>query len=629
MRPDGNGFQTLYSFSAQSNSGGNDDGMHPNAALIPGGDGYLYGTATGGGAFSYGTAFKIMSDGSGFRTLHHFGTPDGSGHTDGITPNSSLTDGGDGYLYGTTYLGGVNGGGILYKLRRDGSGFQTVYSFGATDSSGVSINGRNPDGVIALGDGFLYGTTQNGGANGDGITFKIKTDGSAFQILQIFGTTDAAGNSDGTYPVGGLALGPGGALYGAASAGGPNNQGVLFKMQPDGSGFTVIHNFGVTYSGKNSDGANPSSLTVGPDGLLYGAAVAGGANAEGTVYRLASDGSGFQTLHSFGQEFAGFDGSGPGGPPIIGPDGFLYGTAYNGGPSGQGIVYRIAPVHTHLLWDNSDGRAIVWSIDTNGSVTYSPVYGPFAGWKATGLSTGPDGLSHLLWIKTDGTAALWDLGASGNPTSHAYGPFSGWSAQAITTGSDNLNRMLWNDASPFFGQSGNGPLSLWTVASSGSFTYNFYGPYSGWSGQALASSSGGFTHILWDNANGAATLWSVETSGSTAVSPVYGPYSNWQAISLATGLGGVRDLLWAHSGDGQAALWQVNPDGTYTPTLYGPFSGYQAMGVAAGPDGVAHLLWNGTNGVESLWSVNGDGTYTHTEYGPFSGWTATAVSAGP
>lgn len=126
----------------------------------------------------------------------------------------------DGYLYGRAIEGGVGNGGTLYRIRHDGSGFQVTHLF--TEA----INGFQPTGDLAFGDdGFFYGTTRAGGTNGLGTVFKVRPDGSEF--AKIFNFTGANGAS----PMGGVIL-RGEVMYGTTPSGGANGHGTVFKYIP-------------------------------------------------------------------------------------------------------------------------------------------------------------------------------------------------------------------------------------------------------------------------------------------------------------------------------------------------------------------------------------------------------------
>src|SRR5690348_10904569 len=113
-------------------------------------------------------------------------------------------------------------------------------------ASRVDKGGAYPRCGLMLSGSTLYGTTYGGGSSGSGTIFKVNTDGTAFSVLHSFSalnfTTKGAINNDGANPVAGLVL-SGNTLYGAASAGGPWGEGTLFSIAIDGTGFTILHNF--------------------------------------------------------------------------------------------------------------------------------------------------------------------------------------------------------------------------------------------------------------------------------------------------------------------------------------------------------------------------------------------------
>ncbi|MBI4658112.1 MAG: immunoglobulin domain-containing protein [Verrucomicrobia bacterium] len=124
--------------------------------LLEGSDGALYGTTGRGGSFGGGTVFRIKKDGSGFSTLHNFSDPLSPRSPDGHLPESGLIRGADGALYGTAASGGGNAGGTVFKLNENGSGFTVIWHFGSPKGEGAS-----PIGIIQGTDGALYGTTES------------------------------------------------------------------------------------------------------------------------------------------------------------------------------------------------------------------------------------------------------------------------------------------------------------------------------------------------------------------------------------------------------------------------------------------------------------------------------------
>lgn len=327
-------FSILHTFT-----GGASDGAGPQAGLISDGADTLYGTTYGGGSANLGTVFKMKTDGTGFAILHSFA----GGASDGTNPYAALTWDSTDNVYGATYGGGSSDGGIIFKMKTDGTGFTILHSFG-----GGASDGKNPMAAPLLDSaGNLYGTTRFGGSANQGTVFTLKTDGSAFTLLHGFGGYP----SDGGQPVTELILDSAGKLYGTTWFGGSANEGTVFTLAIDGTGYAILHAF----LGGISDGRRVQApLILDGAGNLYGTSGNGGASNQGTIYTLATDGTGFMLLHSFA------------GPPSDGQlstaaliwdgAGTLYGTTQFGGSAGVGTAFTLATNGTGyaLLHDFAD-----------------------------------------------------------------------------------------------------------------------------------------------------------------------------------------------------------------------------------------------------------------------------------
>jgi uncharacterized repeat protein (TIGR03803 family) len=319
----------LYSFN-----GSTPDGLHPRAPPILGTDGNLYGTTYQGGANGAGTVYRISP--SGIETvLYSFGTNYKAANgntTDGANPAAALVQGSDGNFYGTTTDGGASTYGTVFQITPTGT--ETVlYSF---NPAGVSNDGVNPSTALVQGtDGNFYGTTPVGGAGGGGNVFKVTPDGVE-TVLYAFGAS-AAPN--------GLILGSDGNFYGTTQMDGANNGGTVFEITPAGAQTTLYSFKGISTS---SDGAFPSGLIQGTDGNFYGITTNGGANGVGTVFELTPNG--VETLlYSFASE-TNNSLDVPVDPNwlIQGNDGNLYGTALQGGNQigsngygGSGAIFKV------------------------------------------------------------------------------------------------------------------------------------------------------------------------------------------------------------------------------------------------------------------------------------------------
>jgi uncharacterized repeat protein (TIGR03803 family) len=257
-------------------------------------------------------------------------------------------------LYGTTYWGGsfastfyTFGGGTVFAVNRDGTGFATLHSFGfgainAPTNSGGNVGGgfTNSDGVepnsLAVDGSTLYGTAGTGGGLAYGTVYRLNTDGTGFSILH-----DFTGGNDGGYP-GGLVL-SGNTLFGTTSRGGVFNNGIVFALNTNGTGFRTVYAF----TG-GSDGGNPTAGLVLSDNTLYGV------SSQSTVFKVNTDGTKFRILHTFtdGRKIS---------APLVLSGNLLYGTADESGT--QNWIFSIlVPPDLNIIRSRAD---IILSWPTN------------------------------------------------------------------------------------------------------------------------------------------------------------------------------------------------------------------------------------------------------------------------
>src|SRR5579859_2068182 len=302
---------TLHNFTALTPNPyrTNSDGAHPFpiGGLVLSGN-TIYGTAEAGGSSGQGTVFAVNIDGAGFTTLHSFtaryvsDVSSGSTNTDGSIPESGLILSGS-FLYGTASEGGRWGGGTIFSVNTNGTGFTVLHSF-TDEVKGTNYDGYGPIGSLVLSNNTLYGTTSGGGSNVAGTVFTLNTDGTGFTTLynftRGFPTNRVLVNSDGAIPGTGLILSSN-TLYGTTTEGGNSGSGTLFSLNTDGTGFSVLHSFTALsgYLSSNSDGGPPFGRLVVSGNILYGTAESGGTFGMGTVFAVNTDGTGFTNLHNF------------------------------------------------------------------------------------------------------------------------------------------------------------------------------------------------------------------------------------------------------------------------------------------------------------------------------------------
>lgn len=322
------GYQGLYPFK------GGTDGFAPYGNIVFDAEGNLYGTTSAGGTYNQGTVFKLAPPSGGQWTetiLYSFSGTDING--DGSMPRAGLTQDSKGNLYGTTYSGGTTNNGAVFELspNKDGTWSESIiYSF----------LGGNSDGAAPIAEvtfdksGNLYGTTSDGGSKLMGAVFELTpTAGGGWDesVLYSFpGQNLAAARAP-------VWLDSSGIVYGTTCGQFPN-QGTVFELAKSSGVWKekTLHTFG-----KTGDGSCPiSGLAPDSKGNLYGTATLGGANNDGIVYEMVKGTGGTwseKTIYSFA---GGTDGVSPwSGVTLKGAT--LYGTTTTGGTTNFGAVYKI------------------------------------------------------------------------------------------------------------------------------------------------------------------------------------------------------------------------------------------------------------------------------------------------
>ena len=392
------GLTVLWSFA------GYPDGANPEGGVIVAKGGKIFGTTYAGGAISspgYGTVFELEPAGKKYNEsilTSYTGA-------DGAFPSANPIEDASGDLYVTTQEGGPSGGnGTVTELSPAGDGYSVTgsYAFPSNGGSGprgplllhggtlyaavytdYANNHTYPGGIYALGAGLsasdlyeftgspdgaspiaplveandgLYGTTELGGTgtcsgSGCGTVFRyvLGKKGAGESVLWNFQGPNSGG-SDGAFPYGGVVIDKSGNIYGTTAEGGADGDGTVFKLTKTSGGYaeSILHAFSGSIKGGPDGGAPLAGLTL-KGSLLYGTTSRGGSAACscGTIFQISTTGSNYSVLHSF----SGSDGALPFYGSLVLKGNALYGTtAYGGNTSGNcssqggcGVVYRYIP----------------------------------------------------------------------------------------------------------------------------------------------------------------------------------------------------------------------------------------------------------------------------------------------
>jgi uncharacterized repeat protein (TIGR03803 family) len=357
------GCGTIYMFSKSSSGSwqksiiyrfpANVGGRFPSGTLILDSSGNIFGTAAQS-ASGYGIVFELSPSNGGWNldTLYTF-----QGSSDGGSPLSGVIFDGEGNLYGTASYGGICSvnicGGVVFKLAQNQGGPWTesvLYAFQPQPFASLV-----PSALAFDSSGNLYGTTQNGGANGFGSVFELTpNEGGTWTESDLYSFENS---SDGGYPSSGVVFDAAGNMYGETSYGGSFTCskvgcGVIFELTPQ-AGATWSEKTAYTFDSLNGrTGDSPAGgLVLDAAGNLYGTTVVGGVatchnlpDSCGTIFELSPSMS-FRLLGSFN----GTDGAYPYAGPIIDRKGNIYGTASQGGDftcgvsNGCGTVFEFTP----------------------------------------------------------------------------------------------------------------------------------------------------------------------------------------------------------------------------------------------------------------------------------------------
>lgn len=298
---------------------------------------------------------------------------DFSNAMNGWVPTGSLVSDGI-FLYGMTQQGGTGlgtGRGVLFKIMPDGTGYSKLHDFTCNP------DGCYPNGSLIYDGVFLYGATQYGGVGDNGTIFKIKPDGTGysklFDFTGLYGDNPTGVIMEGTF------------LYGMTNTDSITGGGNIYKIKSDGTGYSKLFDF------TGANGFNPSGSLISDGTFLYGTTIQGGVNDSGIVFKIKLDGTGYSKL----LDFNGINGKHP--SNLIYDSTFLYGTTSSGGTNNMGVIFKI----------KTNGMGYSKLLDfagiTNGATPACTLFSDGTFLYGMTEQGGTDSLGTIFKIKSDGT----------------------------------------------------------------------------------------------------------------------------------------------------------------------------------------------------------------------------------
>ena len=534
------------------------NGGNPMGGLVQGVDGALYGTTQIGGSNNQGTVFRYVIGGA-LTTLYSF---DGTAH--GATPQTALAFGSDGALYGTTYNGGSNSYGGVFRVTTNGA-LTLLYSFGATNPY--------PNTALCLGsDNNFYGATTYGPANGAsyytaGTLFSITPSGT---FTQLVGLTNTIGSNPGNT----FTLGADGAIYGTLQGGGTGGAGTAFRLTTGGT-FNVLANFSYGSTG----GAARGGLTLLAGTNFYGTAYSGG-SGYGTVFKLGVNVNNYsnsvvQLVDLFNAVTNGAD---PIGGLVLATDGKFYGVTPDGGTVNGGMFYSVpvnGPITPLAALNTSSGAGSESQL----------IMGPGGVFYGTTYYGGPSDAGTVFRITTNGSYTL--LTTLGN---------------ASGSGKNPLAQLCFGTDGALYGStydSGGGNVgTLFRLTTNGSFQtiYTLTNSVTGGSpygGMALGPDGLLYGTLQYGGTNsGQGTVFRLTLVGTNYVLNDLVVFNgtngaNPQGTLLNGGDGFMYGTTSAGGTNGNGTIFRINTNGVFnTVATFMLTNGYQPYGgLVRGPDG--------------------------------------------
>jgi uncharacterized repeat protein (TIGR03803 family) len=330
-----NTLTTVADFNDRGVLAGAIKGSGAASALVPDGNGFLWGvTPYGGDSFGNGTVFKVeIATGTATSVIDF--SNNGTSNK-GSTPQGPLVNDGAGNLWGVASAGATSGEGSVFKIAASTGVLTTVLQFSTLTGANATVS--NPiNGLTNDGQGNLWGMASVGGGAATWAVYKIKmSDGSFTKVAE---HAQGGVSYQGRTPLAGLsgnAASPW--LWGTASVGGANNLGTLFRYDPSTGQSEVVKSF--TGTTGTALGSKPNGkVHVDDDGVVWGTTEEGGTSNFGTIFKYDPATSTFTTVQSFSSG----GGYRPKGALVGMSDGFIWGTTSSGSSASYGSVFKINP----------------------------------------------------------------------------------------------------------------------------------------------------------------------------------------------------------------------------------------------------------------------------------------------
>jgi uncharacterized repeat protein (TIGR03803 family) len=507
LNTDGSGFSKLHDFNMNI-------GYWPYGALCVT-DSVLYGTTRQGGNADAGVVFSIHRDGTSYKLLYDFDKVNGSNPTGTLVLSDNV-------LYGLTQHGGSSDNGTIFQIELSGGGFSKIHEFNFT-------NGGTPAGSLSLAGPHLFGMTSSGGPLSGGVIFKIGLNGKDFTIIRNLGECPLLECKP-------LLLGP--SIYGITRLGGVKDWGVIFKCDTSGLDYSYLINIG-----SSTNGATPVGSLVSDGEHIYGLTSSGGQYGKGVIYKLNTDGTEFSVMMHFKREHGYMEERNT----LVLSDSTLFWTSTNGGKFENGAIYSIRTngedFRSVFDFEGPNGSAPFGVLEIEDSVLYGVTN--WGGAKQLGViyKVKKDG-SDFSVLKDLSAINYQPQGSVTLDDSWLYGSAYDW----ITESTDGIIFKIKTDGSNFTKllefnmENGAFPREKLAVVGPDIYGTTNYGLEGNGQIFKISKDGSGFKKIVTLNPRGSLTLYNNLLYGTTVNGGAYG-YGSLYKINLdGTGYSSLIDF---------------------------------------------------------------------------------------